>query len=242
MRDQHDGDPVFLVEAFEDVQDLHAGGRIEVAGRLVGQQQRWSIDQGAGNGDPLLLAAGQLVGMVIFATAEPDGGQRLLGPSALLSLRQVAVDERELDVLDRARTRQEIEVLEDEPDFSVADRGALIRRKAGDVDAAQPIRTAGRPVETAEDVHQGRLARARGPHDRDELTRADLEGHAAERMHFRLTHRVDLRELPDGDQRLDHQCRIPAKLGGGSARSDVPERRATATGSPACRSPETSSA
>src|SRR5437667_7585599 len=70
VRDQHDGDGVLVVEAFEDIQDLHAGGRIEVAGRLVGQQQRWSIDQGAGNGDPLLLAAGQLVGMVIFATAE----------------------------------------------------------------------------------------------------------------------------------------------------------------------------
>ena len=41
------------------------GFRIEVAGRLVGQQQRRVVDERAGNRHALLLAAGELVGEVV---------------------------------------------------------------------------------------------------------------------------------------------------------------------------------
>ena len=46
----------------QQVDDLPAGLAVEIAGRLVGQQQRGPADEGAGEGDPLLLAAGQLAG------------------------------------------------------------------------------------------------------------------------------------------------------------------------------------
>ena len=39
--------------------------RVEVAGRLVGQDDPRLADQRAGDGDPLLLAAGQLVRAVV---------------------------------------------------------------------------------------------------------------------------------------------------------------------------------
>src|SRR3712207_4001869 len=61
--DQDDGDTVG-VQRFEQRQHGLAGGRVEVAGGLVGQQHRRAGDQGAGDGDALLLAAGHLVGAV----------------------------------------------------------------------------------------------------------------------------------------------------------------------------------
>ena len=40
---------------------------IQRAGRLVEEQDRWTVQQGAGNRDPLLFAAGQAVLPAIFA-------------------------------------------------------------------------------------------------------------------------------------------------------------------------------
>jgi hypothetical protein len=51
------GGAVLCVEGQQQVDDLGAGGRVEVPGGLVGQQQAGLHDQGAGDRDALLLAA-----------------------------------------------------------------------------------------------------------------------------------------------------------------------------------------
>ena len=43
----------------EDVHDLDGGFGIQVAGRLVGQDDGWVVDYGSGDGNPLPLAAGK---------------------------------------------------------------------------------------------------------------------------------------------------------------------------------------
>ena len=48
------------VELAEQLEDLAARGLVEVAGRLVGEDERGVGDEGAGDGDALLLAAGEL--------------------------------------------------------------------------------------------------------------------------------------------------------------------------------------
>ncbi len=52
VRHQHDGDP-FGVELLEHPQDFHAGVRVEVAGRLVGQDQRGTVHQRSGRSPPV---------------------------------------------------------------------------------------------------------------------------------------------------------------------------------------------
>jgi hypothetical protein len=47
-----------------------AGRRVEVAGRLVGQQQRRLADDGAGDRDPLPFTAGQFVRQVVEPVRE----------------------------------------------------------------------------------------------------------------------------------------------------------------------------
>ena len=60
------------LEAAEDPVDLVAGLRVELAGRLVGQDEDRVLDQGPGDRHPLLLAARQLVGAMVEPVAQAD--------------------------------------------------------------------------------------------------------------------------------------------------------------------------
>ena len=49
-----------------------AGLGVEVAGGLVGEDDGRAVDERAGDGDALALAAGELVGLVVHAGFEAD--------------------------------------------------------------------------------------------------------------------------------------------------------------------------
>ena len=80
-------------------------------------------------------------------------------------LRHAGVDERQLDVVQGAGARQQVEGLEDEADLAVADRRQLVVVHLRDDLAAEHVGALARRVEAADQVHQRRLARARGSHD-----------------------------------------------------------------------------
>src|SRR5436190_1727489 len=139
--------------------------------------------------------------MVVGPIGEPDRGQPLAGARAPRSGRQPRVDQRELDVFQRARPGQEVERLEDEPDLAVADPRELGPREAGDVLTVQDVAAGRRRVKTAEHVHEGGLSRAGGAHDRDELAALDSDRQAAERVHRVGAESIVLREPFRDDQR-----------------------------------------
>ena len=60
-----DGDAALFAELVEELDDLLAGVEVEVAGRLVGEDDGGVVGEGAGDGDALLLSAGKLVGAVV---------------------------------------------------------------------------------------------------------------------------------------------------------------------------------
>ena len=70
------------VDANEEVHGLPAGVGIEVAGGFVSDDDGRPGDKATGDGDPLLLAAGELIGMSIGLEGEADGFERLLDPTA----------------------------------------------------------------------------------------------------------------------------------------------------------------
>src|SRR3989442_5257532 len=61
---RHDDDRLseLLVEAAEQVEDLLSSLRVELPGWLVRQEERRVVREGHSHGDPVLLAAPQLVG------------------------------------------------------------------------------------------------------------------------------------------------------------------------------------
>ena len=68
----HDDGRAFLVELAEHPHHLLAVGGVEVAGRLVGEDQLGLADQRAGDGDALLLATRQLGRAVLGAVGDAD--------------------------------------------------------------------------------------------------------------------------------------------------------------------------
>ena len=77
-----DDRPTRGMELAEDAHDLGAAGGVEVAGRLVGEQEGRLGDQRPGDGHPLLLAAGQLGRLVVEPVAEAEPLERGGRPSA----------------------------------------------------------------------------------------------------------------------------------------------------------------
>src|SRR6476659_3126254 len=92
--------------------------RIEIAGRLVGEEQPRSVGDGAGDGDALLLAAGQLCRTMLGPLAEAKRLQQL--PGALLGLapREPENKLRQHHVLQRRELRKQVMELIDEADRS----------------------------------------------------------------------------------------------------------------------------
>ena len=68
MGDQDDGDAL-LVELLEEGHHFEGGAAVEIASRFIGQQQGGPVDQSAGNGHALLLAAGKLGWLVVEAVS-----------------------------------------------------------------------------------------------------------------------------------------------------------------------------
>src|SRR6185295_1046057 len=108
--------------AMQLAQEIHHGfaaSRVEVSGRLVREQDERLAGDGAGDGDALLLTAGQLAGEVLGAVRHADPLQRRF--DALLALRRLhaAIRERQLDVLEYRQVANQVEALEDESDLAV---------------------------------------------------------------------------------------------------------------------------
>ena len=76
VRHHDDRLAVVAVERLQQVENLVAGLAIEIARRLVAQQQRRVGHDGARDADALLLAAGQLPRIVLGALGEADDFQR----------------------------------------------------------------------------------------------------------------------------------------------------------------------
>src|SRR4030095_13842142 len=84
--DHHDRLAVLLVERLQQIENLVAGLTIEVACRLVAEQQRRVGDNGACDADPLLLAAGELTRIVVHSlgpSPRPSGSLTARSPGAL---------------------------------------------------------------------------------------------------------------------------------------------------------------
>ncbi len=76
MRDDDHRRVRIAVELLEQLDDAHAGGVIEIAGGLVGEEHARRVDERARDRDALLLAAGEPDGIVVGAVASPTRASR----------------------------------------------------------------------------------------------------------------------------------------------------------------------
>ena len=168
---QHQRRPGLAVELEHQRHHRLAGGEVEAAGRLVGEQQRRPDDEGARQRDALLLAARQHLADSGAAARPGRPGAASRWPAARASAAALQL-ERQHHVLERVQVAEQLEALEHEADLGGAHRGALVLVDREEVDAVEPDRAVGRRVEPGDDRQQRALARARGADDGHRALRA----------------------------------------------------------------------
>ncbi len=215
MGDHHHRLPELTDRVAQERQDLGAGGAVQVAGRLVAEDDVRPGDQRPRAGDPLLLAAGQLGRLVVQPGRQAHGVDDQLHP---LLVRPAPGDvEGQRDVLRRGQRRQQVELLEDEADAVAAQLGQLPVRQARELHVADEHPAAADRVEAGQAVHQRRLARTGRPHDRREPAPGEVQVDAAQRGDLGVPGAVDLRQplRPGGQARPTRTAR--RVVGGPSA-------------------------
>src|SRR3712207_1825474 len=107
--DEHDGDPL-VVELLEERHDLDGRPAVQIPGGLVGEEQGGRGDEGTRDGHSLLLSARELARLMVESLAEAHALERGGGePLRVAPPPPAVVEERELDVVDRARAGEEVE-------------------------------------------------------------------------------------------------------------------------------------
>ena len=184
----HDGDAVAhrerlaLVVGHEDERDpdlaldpleldLHRLAQLQVEGgqRLVEEQGARQVDERPGQGDALLLAAGELGRPAGGELGQADDVEHLHRPAAGLGRRHLLGPQPERHVVEHRHVREQGVLLEDRVDV------ALVRRHVGHVDALEHDPAARRQLEAGDHLEQRRLAAARRAEEREELAPGDRE-------------------------------------------------------------------
>ena len=142
MAVRHDDDrPTLCVELREEFKDFASLCRIDVAGRLVRQDDLGIAEQRPCDCGPLALSSRELARAMVCAVIQPDGFER--GSCCLAALFEIdaSIEQTVGDVVQRRKCRQQEEALEDKADLRSADVGQLIvgeplHRRTGDDDPA----------------------------------------------------------------------------------------------------------
>ena len=149
-----------LVDLLQDADDVIGVRRVEIAGRLVGDDDVRMVDDGPGDGHALFLAAGELVREIPHLVGQIDEledmrhvrGNFPCGPASGLHGKG--------DVLVGGLVRNEPIILEDHAD-AAAIAGHVVLADLVDVGRFKKDRAGSRPVLGDEHLHQRRLAGAR---------------------------------------------------------------------------------
>src|ERR1700744_5995104 len=213
----HDHRGAGPVDPVQDLHDADRGGGVDVSGGLVGQQDHRPVHERAGHGDPLLLAAGQLVGdpgvLALQAHQVDDLGDDLAYEPAGLADDLQGEGHVLVDVL----VRQQPEVLEHAAD-PAAEHGHPPVRQPGQVPAGHPDAAVGGPLLLEDQPQEGRLTRAGRADEKDKF--ALLHANTDVLQSRAALARVDLADVIEVDHRTI------------TAMSEMDECRSAWTGGP----------
>ena len=164
VRDHND--QTFRGELLNQVHNLDAGGGVQCA---RAQQDLRVVGQGAGNGDALHLAAGELVGALVQVVLQADLFQNLQSPAVLFLLGHAGERHAQLDIGDDAEVADEVVALKHKADGVVAVGVPVAVLKVAGVLALNQQVAAVIAVQSADDVEEGGFTGAARPQYRDKF-------------------------------------------------------------------------
>src|SRR5262245_37922864 len=207
--DEHGRAP--RVDLAEQVHDLERQIGIEVAGRLVGEDDDGIVHERARDRDALLLAARELERKRVHPVLQPHPLEHLERAALLLRRRHPQDARHERDVLQHGLVRQQLEVLEHE-----AERPAvglhLPRREPGEIPASDDEPPLVGNLLPEQEPEERRLAGAAGPREEDELALVDAQRQLPERVHPAAVHLRDLLRFDHAGSSRSSRNRFTAAL------------------------------
>ncbi len=178
MGDQDQSGAAFGIEFKQQGDDAGAGGGIEIAGGLIGEQYRGRHGEGAGDGHALLFATGELTRVMLQARFQAHALQQLCRPTrGILNARQL---QRQHDVLQGGQAGQKLEGLEHETRLRRAQPRPAILVQVIEAFPRQLDATRRGQVQPGQQTEQRGLARAGDTDNGDTLPACHTEIHLAQ--------------------------------------------------------------
>jgi hypothetical protein len=224
VRDHDDGLAELVGRPAQELEQIGGGLGIQVAGRLVGEDDRRLVDEGPGDRNALLLAAGELGGPMRETVGDADRRDELVEPLAVgLAPGQ---GERKEDVLLRVEDRHQVEALEDEAELVAPHPRQLAVLEAGELRPVDRDGARGRTVEARQEMHQGRLARTRRSHDGGESAGREVDRDIVEGVHRRVALAEGTAQVEGRDDEGDrgHFASVPHDSAGSTGKFRRPGR------------------
>ena len=174
--------------------DRHIG--IDVAGRLVGDQQLGPVDHCAGDGDALLLAARKLRGQGMHSVSQLDPIEHICDGPRNIAFTHPSDPQWQGDIVKRREVRDQPKVLEHHPK-PAAKAGQAFARQGDRIGSEHPDHPARGPLRQIEQLEQRGLARAARPGQEVKAARKQRERDIAEHFAVGAIAQPDIVELDD---------------------------------------------
>ena len=180
-----------LKDAFHHLQHLDGGRVVERCRRLVGKDEEWTLYDGPGDGDALLLSTRHLRGIVPHAVGQAY-------ESKSLGCRHGIVHQltNEVEVLARIEVWHEVVALKDKANVGTTILGQLALRRAHDLFAHELDRATRGSIQPRHDVHDRGLATARLAQQDKKLSPVHVEVYPLEHVRYHVTAHVVARDAP----------------------------------------------
>jgi hypothetical protein len=155
---QHQCRACVAAQIQQQIDHLLARILVQVAGRLIGEQDFRPGREGAGDSRSLLLTAGELPRIVARAPRETDTPEGLEADAS--GICHTVQLQGQKHVFQCGQGGQELEVLEHEPYAALAQGRTAVFVESAQALPTQPDLTAARSIQAREKTEQGRLARS----------------------------------------------------------------------------------
>src|SRR5215217_3979398 len=200
-----------LVQFAEQLHDLLALAGVQVARRLVGEDYLRIGDDRPRHRDELLLTARQLIRVEILLPHDRELVEDVADHALALRLLDVAVGERDVEILVDREMVEQVVALKDEADVLLVQlgpifRGELVHRLIEEVILAGPG-----TVVHPDDVQERRFAGPRRPHDRDELPLFHIDVDAAQHVTAARAVGIRLLDVAQPDEHVRRQRGVGRK-------------------------------
>ena len=193
MRDHDHRLAKFAIRVAQKLHDLTAVVRIEIAGRLISEHDRWRIHERTADRHTLLLSTRELARQMPFATMKRKTGQKRLEP---LCVHLAPIERnRQGHILDHIENRNQIIELIHESHFAATEDRKLFIAARIDIDTIEKDAARSRAIDPADQMQKRRLARSRRSDDRDEFAFFHAEAHIIERTRGGFALSIHLREM-----------------------------------------------